>query len=450
MIMKNIKYFILALSVCFVMAGCEKGQEADFDDNFHPRIIDNAAVFMSPSRIINQGQSAVYNGLTFSPKPIEKTKISWKVNDVEVSTDTAFTFTPTTGGEFVIKVEATYNGQTSTRISKVLVSPTTYTPKTSTYVTMGYLSENGVAANVTWANVTHLAFNGARVLPDGGVDFSKGNQNQNVDEIVARGHIAGVPVLLGITGRLSGTDGWSLYNSTDFGSTISVPAKRAALAKTIADYVIARKLDGVDVMMTDLSNDVYSVSAGAAASVGPFLTDLKTLLPTTAILTATVTVNYMHWEYTSLASATWINVHAFENGANVGPGAPIGQQSSLQFMKDAAAIWTNKGIPANRLVLGIPAFGLRYNELDANGNNASWGSYDYIPFKDILNLDATAAQKEYTSTIAKGVYYNGIPLVTQKANYIKSSNFKGAYIWAGDYDATGNNSLTRTIQQILQ
>ena len=447
--MKNIKYFTTALLLCVAFASCKKGQEADYDDNFHPRIIDNAAVFMSPSRIINQGQSAVYNGLTFSPKPVEKTKISWKVNDVEVSTDTAFTFTPTTGGEYVIKVEATYNGQTSTRISKVLVSPTTFTPKTSTHVTMGYLSENGVAANVSWADMTHLAFNGARVLPDGGVDFSKGNQNQNVDEIVARGHIAGVPVLLGVTGRLSGIDGWSLYNSTDFGSTISVPAKRAALVKLIADYVTARKLDGVDVMMTDLSNDDYGVSAAAAQAVGPFLTELKALLPT-AILTATVTVNYLHWEYTSLASATWINVHAFENGLHVGPGAPVGQQSSLQVMKDAATLWVNKGFPANKLVLGIPAFGLRYNELDASGNNASWGSYDYISFKEILTKDATAAQKEYTATIAKGVYFNGIPLVTEKANYIKNSNFKGAYIWAADYDASGNNSLTKAVYQVLK
>lgn len=450
--MKTIKYLMLCLCFSVVVAGCKKGQEADVDDNFHPRIIDNGGVFTVQNRIINEGQSAIYSGLTFSPKPMEKAKISWKVNNQEVSTDTTYTFKPVGGGEFEIKVEATYNGQTSTRISKVLVSPATYTPKTSPYVTMAYLSENGVAANVNWANVSHVAFNGARVLPDGGVDFSKGNQNQNIDEIVARGHINKTPVLLGVTGRLSGVDGWSLYNSVDFGTVISSTAKRAELVTTLAAYVTARKLDGIDVMMTDLSNDDYGVSAKSAQSVGPFIAELKTALPAGSIVTATVTVNYMHWEYTSLLQADWVNVHAFETGANVGPGAPVGQQSPLWFMNDAATIWVNKGYPKHKLVLGIPAFGLRYNELDANGNNASWGSYDYIAYKDIISTskDPLIHTKEYDPSIAKGVYFNGVPLVTQKANYIKTNGFKGAYLWAGDYDAAADKSLMATVSAILK
>lgn len=450
--MKNIKYLMLFLFMLAVVAGCKKGQEADFDENFHPRIIDNGAVFTTPSRIIFEGQSAIYSGLMFSPKPMEKTKISWKVNDVEVSTDTAFTFTPTAGGEYIVKLEATYNGQTATRISKVLVSPLSYTPKVSPYVTMAYLSENGVAADINWASVSHVAFNGARVLPDGGVDFSKGNQNQNIDEIVARGHINKTPVLLGVTGRLSGIDGWSLYNSVDFGTIISDPAKRAALVTTLADYVTARKLDGIDVMMTDLSNDDYNISAKSAQSVGPFIAELKTALPPNSIVTATVTTNYMHWEYTSLLHADWINVHAFETGANVGPGAPVGQQSPFWFMNDAATLWVNKGYPKDKLVLGIPAFGLRYNELDENGNNASWGSYDYIAYKDIISQskEPDVETKEYDPSIAKGVYFNGIPLVTQKAGYIKTNGFKGAYIWAGDYDTMDSKSLIKTIYDILK
>ncbi|MGX5689908.1 glycosyl hydrolase family 18 protein [Arcticibacter tournemirensis] len=445
--MKKITYFILSLFI-FGM-GCKEDEDTD-GGSFHPRIFDGALVFQSPSRIIQQGQPAVYNGLSFSPKPLEKTKISWKVNGEEVSTDTSFTFNPSGGGEFEIRLEATYNGQTATRISKVLVSPATYTRKSAPYVVMSYLSENGTAAGVTWNNISHLAFNGARVLPDGTVDFSKGNQNQNVDELVARGHINGVPVLLGITGRLSGIDGWSLYNSTDFGTVISDPVKRAALVRLIDDYVTNRKLDGVDVMMTDLSNDDYSISAKSAQSVGPFLTALKSALPAGSIVTMTATTNYMHWEYTDLSAADWINVHAFENGATVGPGAPVGQPSPFSYMVDAVGIWRNKGIPANKIVAGIPAFGLRYNQLDANGNNASWGSYDYMTFAAIVAADAQAPQKEYAAGIAKGVYYNGIPLVNQKANYIKNNGFKGVYVWAGDYDATGENSLIGAISKVLK
>jgi hypothetical protein len=447
--MKNIKYFLMSITLLSVLAGCKKGQDADFDENFHPRIIDNSAVFTSPNRIIFQGQSAVYSGLTFSPKPVEKTKISWKVNDVEVSTDTAFTFTPTAGGEYVVKVEATYNGQTSTRISNVLVSPSTYTPKTYTNVAMAYLTENATYADVDLASVTHLTYTGARVTPSGAIDFSKGNVNQNLDNMVARAHIGSTPILLGVTGTLSGVDGWALYNSVDFGSVISNATKRAALATSISQYVIDHKLDGVDILMTDLSNDVGSVTLASMQAIGPLLTLLRTALPT-QILTVSVTTNYLHWDYpvADFSKATWVNVHAFEDGLHVGPGAPRGQGSSYDFMVAGATIWANK-LPKNKLVIGIPAFGAHYTAIDAGGNNLSWGSYDYMTYKQILAADPTAYSKE-TSPVQFGVYYNGIPLVNKKIEYLKANGFKGAYLYAGDYDVKGANSLMTAVHTTLK
>ncbi|MCD0488168.1 hypothetical protein LPB86_08000 [Pedobacter sp. MC2016-14] len=446
--MNHIKYLILAFLLSAVIAGCEKGQEAATDDNFHPRIIDGNGVFISPKRIIFQGTSAVYNGLTFSPKPIEKAKISWKVNGVEVSTDTTYTFTPTAGGEYQVKVEATYNGQTSTRISNVLVSPTTYTPKTYTNIAMAYLTEDATVADVDFANVTHVTYKGFRVAASGAVDFSKATLNQTGDELVARAHIAHVPVLLGISGTLSGIDGWSLYNSNEFGAVISDATKRAALVTTVAEYVINHRLDGVDVMMTDLSNDFYNISAANAQSVGPFITALKAALPAGSLVTATVTTNYMHWEYANLAVADWVNVHAFEEGTFVGPGAPRGQASSLAYMQSCAAIWANK-IDKSKIVIGIPAFGLRYTAIDGAGNNLSWGSYGYIKYKDILAIDPLAYNKEMINTDF-GIYFNGIPLVDQKTAYIKANGYKGAYLYAGDYDVKGTNSLMAAIYKTLK
>ena len=448
--MKKLSYFLFTLAVICAFNGCKKGQEAQVDDNFHPRIFDTKGVFRAPSIIINQGQSAIYTGLTFSPKPQEQSKIMWTVDGKEVSTDTAFTFTPTAGGEYQIKLEATYNGQTSTRLSKVLVSPTTYTPKPYTNVVMAYLSENGTAADVDWTKITHVAINGARVISPTSIDFSKSNSNQNIDELVARGHINGIPVILGVSGRLSGIDGWGSYNSTDFGLSINTAEKRATIVAALKTYLVARKLDGIDIMMTDLGNDSYDVSANMVQSVAPLLNELKAVLPTGSLVTVTVTTNYLHWEYLSLLAADWLNVHTFENGT-VYPGSPLAQQSSFDYLVSSSNIWKNtKGYPANKLVLGIPAFGIVYRTLDANGNNLNYGSYGYVPYKEIVAADASAPQNEFTDKIAKGVYYNGVPLVTKKAQFIKDNGFKGAYIWAEDYDVPGANSLLGKISSIVK
>jgi len=434
------------VQVCFLilMTGCEKGDGYTDGTDFHPRIFDRTGVFTSPSMIISEGETANFTGLLFSPAG--KVAVSWKVDGTEVSQDTAFAFTPDGGGEYTVTLEVTNAGKTASRTSTILVNPVDYTLKPYTSVAMAYLSAGGTAAHVDWSTVTHVAFQCARVLPDGGLDVTAGQTNQAADELVARAHIHGIPVLLGIAGRLTGLDGWALYESNDFGGAIADAATRALVVQHVVDYVTARRMDGVDIMMTDINSGAYSTNL---AAIGPFLSDLKAALPAEATITVTVATGWQHWEYPDLSAADWLNVRSFENGLTVGPGAPRGQASPFQYLVDGAAIWLAKGFPKDKIVLGIPAFGLKYDAIDADGNNRDWGSYSYITYRDILAQDSDAQDKEFVD-MAYGAYYNGIPLVTQKAEYIKENGFKGAYLWAGDYDALGEKSLMGTIFKILE
>jgi hypothetical protein len=428
-----------------VLQGCKKDEakKQEADNPYTPRIFDNLRKLAAP-QIINEGQTAVFNGLAFSPA--KQVKISWKVNDKEMSTDTAFNFKPTTGGEFTIKLDVSYNGETTSRTTKVLVSPSTYTFKPYTSVVLANLTEDGTAADLVWSNITHVDYQVGKVAADGTLDVSKGNVNQRADEIIARAHINGVPVILGLSGHLSGIDGWAVYESNDFGTAIRNPIAMKLLIDSVKSYVLKRKLDGVDINMTDINGVAAPDNIHA---IGPFLTALKAALPPTAIITVTASVNYQHWEYPDLSAATWVNVHAYEDNIHIGPDAPVGQSSSYDFMVSGAGIWTQFHLPANKLVIGIPAFGLRYDALNAAGNNDSWGSYSYMTYRSIIAADPANAQKE-KANIGFGVYFNGIPLATKKAAYIKANGFKGAYLWAADYDATGTSSLMAVTYQALK
>ncbi|WP_316819402.1 glycosyl hydrolase family 18 protein [Pedobacter gandavensis] len=440
--MNNIKYILLSAFFCLsIISGCKKDDtDTGNEGEFYPRIFDRSGAFQLANRIIAEGQSAVFSGLQFSPS--DRAEVVWKVNDKVVSSDTAFVFKPTSGGEYKVTVEASFNGQMTSRTSNILVNPNTYSFKPFTNVALAYLSVDGLAKDVDWTKVTHVAFKCAWVNSDG-LDVSAGQKNQAADELVARAHINKTPVILGISGNLSGIDGWSRYESNDFGAVIIDPAKRAVLVKQVVNYVTARKMDGVDVMMTDMS-----IGADKnIAAVDPLIKELKAALPANSIVTATVTTNWLRWGYGKLAAADWVNVHAFEDGA-VSPGAARAQPSSYDYMLSCAANWVSI-IPKDRIVLGIPAFGLRYTAIDANGNNLSWGSYDYVKYFDILKHDPQAFSKE-TTDMSFGVFYNGIPLVEKKAKYIKSAGFKGAYLWAADYDVLGEQSLMATIAKDLK
>ncbi|RFZ92321.1 hypothetical protein D0C36_12875 [Mucilaginibacter conchicola] len=425
-----------------VSTGCKKDivAEQESANPLQPRIFDLLREF-SGAQIIEEGDTAKFSNIEITPAG--KADISWMVDGKEVSKDKKFAFAPDKGGEFTIKLKVSYNGDSSVRSTKVLVNPATYTFKSYNKVSMTYLTQDATAANVNFANVTHVAYKVGLVSPEGDLDTSPGEAGQKAKEIVARAHIAGVPVILGISGRLSGIDGWAIYETNDFGTAIRDAAKRTKLVGLVKAYVAAKHMDGVDIMMTDINSGNAPDNIHA---IGPFLTELKAALPASAIVTVTATVNYQHWEYPDLSAASWVNLHAFEDNIHIGPDAPVGQSSSLQFMKDGAAIWTNFHLPASKLVIGIPAFGLRYNALNAAGNNESWGSYDYMTYKAILTADPTAYSKEFSDKSgAGGVYFNGLPLVTEKALYIKNNPFKGAYLWAGDFDTQDANSLMMAI-----
>lgn len=435
----------LAMVVLLPIA-CKKdiAESPEFGEGDYPRIFYAQGNFPQ-AIIINLGGSARYGGLTFSPAG--KVKVSWKVNEEVKSTDTSFTFVPTAGGEYDIKLEVEHNGLISVRNSQVVVKPATYTRKNFNKVVMGYLSITGNGPDVKWHYITHLAAQIGKVNTDGSLDVTRGNVNQLSDEVVARGHIRGIPVLLTLFGRLSPIDGWALYGSDDMGTVLRNPTTRAALVTQVKNYLAASLMDGVDVMMTDF-NGSPDYSANLAA-LGSFVNELRAALPADAIITITAGAGWQHWEYPNLSAVDWVNVRAFEDGVHVGPGAPPGQASSLDYMQTAANIWAQFHLPASKVVVGFPAFGLRYNDLDSNGNCASWVAYDYVPYKSILTIDAAADTKEFINS-SKGIYYNGVPLIKSKAEFIKTSAYKGMYGWYIDADAVDTaKSLFRTVFRTL-
>lgn len=447
-----LKHYNLLTIICLVLftnlllQSCRKdiAKDPEFGESDYPRIFFLGERFPA-SVIINEKDTAVYNNLKFSPAG--KVNITWYVNDQPNGHDTIFNFVPATGGEFKIRLEVEYKGLKSVRTSDVLVKPSTYTRKNFLKVMLGYLSETGVATDVKWDYITHLAVQAGKVSADGLLDVTRGNSNQLMDELVARGHNRGIPVLLSIYGRLNPIDGGALYSSDDMGPAIRDADKRSALVSQLKTFVTRAKLDGVDIIMTDF-NGAAEYSANLAA-LKPLVGELKAALPANSIVTVTVTPGWQHWEYPDLSAADWLNVRAFEDGVHVGPGAPVGQASSFDYMKLASDIWKNFHLPASKIVVGFPAFGLRYNELDASGNNASWGSYDYITYKGIIALDPTADTKNQISA-AKGIYYNGVPIIQQKAGYIKTSDFKGMYGWTLDSDAADSTkSLFRSAFRAL-
>lgn len=448
--MKRYYNFIVPVFLTIALiGGCRKDEEVSQAEGrpFTPRIFNEISLFpenRDSVRVMNIGDTLAFTQLQYSPA--DKVGITWKVNDTIVSKERQYFFSARKGGAYRIQVAVSYQGDTTRRYRDVFVIPESYQRKTLPYVLMSYISDTASYKHINFSVVTHLAYKVATITATGAMDISKGEPFRKAEETVGRAHMAGVPVLLGISGALS-ADGWSVSQSNQFGAVAVDAARRAALVQSIKDYVKAKRMDGVDILMTDINASVSIINANIAAT-GLLLNELRTALGNEAILTVSVSGSGYYDRYPDLSAANWVNVHAYEDGLRVGPGKALGQPSGFDYFVQCANLWKSR-MPASKIVMGIPAFGLRYNALDANGNNLSWTSYNYIPYKDILAAAPGAFDKEYAA-ISKGVYFNGVVLVNQKANWLKQNGLLGAYIWTGEFDVSGQYSLTANIFNTLR
>jgi len=440
----KLKNILFGLFISMLFLGCRKDEtkEQEDADRFIPRIFGEALLFPNGVQVVDAGQSVKFEKLQFSPAG--QVSVKWKVNDKDVATGESYTFAESNAGDYRVKIEVTYGDQTISRYTDIFVIPqvNNYTPKTYNKVVLSYIGQGGDISRLNWDMVTHVAYKVATVGAIGTMDVAPGEVMRKAEELVTRAHLKGVRVLMGISGTLS-ADGWNTYNNNNFGNALTNVTRRAALVQAIKDYIAAKKMDGIDIMMTDLGNDVEATTTANVAALGPFVNELRAALGVNAVITLSVATNYTQSYYPNFAAASWINVHAFQDRAKIGPGRPLAQPSGFDFMVTSANLWKAK-YPTSKLVIGIPAMGIRFTALDANGNNLNNTSFNYLPYRDILAADPSAHSKELAA-IDRGCYFNGIPLVTQKANYLRDNAYLGAYIWQGDYDVSGEYSLHTAI-----
>ncbi|MDQ8003560.1 MAG: glycosyl hydrolase family 18 protein [Pedobacter sp.] len=477
--MKKIKLLAYILFSFALFLGCKKDDVKEQEENstFIPRILvgSSATIFPVPgtTQLLDIGDEIDFSSVQFTPAG--KVSVIWKVDDVQVATGEDYIFKATTPGEHRIKVEATYEGITVNRYKDIFVfsdGQVSFTQKPYTKVVMSYLSASATFVqmneNIRWKDVTHAAFKGAAVTPGGEVSFVEATTDRKIEFFVQKAHSEGVSALLGVSGTLS-LDGWSVYNSSDFGVRLRDAAKRDEIAQKVVDFVNLHHMDGVEVRMSDVGNDVEATFQGNIQAIGAFVDRLRTLFGPNKIITVSVasptltraTGVYSTWVVAKYLpaqfnNANWINVRAYLQSAYWGGVNVHGQPSNYELMAEGVNYWKTR-VPLNKIVVGIPAIGIRHLQTttQANGNviNNGWGNtfFNFIPYREIIAQNSANVNEDYTAAISRGVYYNGIPTITRKVQLLKTENVLGAYVWAGENDTVDDaTSIIATISKTIK
>ena len=132
----------------------------------------------------------------------------------------------------------------------------------------------------------------------------------------------------------------------------------------------------------------------------------------------------------------FVNIMAYDATGPWNPGAP-GPHSSLEFARENALWWVQRGLPADKAVLGVPFYGYGFGEAGKR--------HDY-PYREVVQMWPGAENRDESGNT---VYYNGLPTIRAKCALVKEKALGGIMIWSLDNDAPGEKSLLSAIHHAL-
>jgi GH18 family chitinase len=114
-----------------------------------------------------------------------------------------------------------------------------------------------------------------------------------------------------------------------------------------------------------------------------------------------------------------------------------GQHAGMDFAKSGVNFFLERGLAKSKLVLGVPFYGYGFGPAFTNDG------YTYA------QIVAKFPGAEKLDQVGQTIWYNGIPTIQAKAQYVKDEGLGGVMIWSIDQDAPGKLSLLTAIDQVL-
>ena len=426
--MRHLKYiFIIPVAVTLLFISCkEEDQNPVFADDAVVRIFGWSNAYTT-----NIEDSLVIN-LDVSPK--EGATFQWLVDDEVVATTLNFTYTFPSSKNFRIKFVVTRNGVVNSREGEVIVIKP-FEAKTYNKKMVGFLTRDGSLENIDFTSLTHLVISSAVVGEKEGQESLVDTTFTGMDipVIVKAAHNAGVYVLLDVTGNLVNINGGGLYADYGFFNVIADPDKRATAIATIMKFAQDNQFDGINIYLNNTSEgyldpvkvEAFFRAVPASLPEGPngefFYTASVPGGWTTSVLSSIATIEEIDW----------VHLHPFRYEDL----SPV-HHSPFWAFADLSATWQNFGLPKEKIVGGFPAVGLHYF-LPDDGTQVGWGNLwmytAYKGYKDILSLDPQAYTKNQLSQ-DDGIFYDGHPLIQQKAQFVLDNDLGGLMMWGLEND----------------
>ncbi|KAG6334466.1 hypothetical protein ID866_4628 [Astraeus odoratus] len=262
--------------------------------------------------------------------------------------------------------------------------------------------ENFTVSNINWSGYSHMAFFTAQPDDNLNVELVGTGVDTMLDEFVSAAHTNNVKALLTI-GGWTGSMYWS--------PSVATAENRSTFATNVASFAQAHGLDGIDFDWEYPGKQGMGcniVNSNDTANFLEFITELRQQAPNLTLTAAVSVLPFVDSSGTPVTDASgfaqqldWIeimNYDVFGSFSSVtGPNAPLNDSCSPNpsgSAVSAVAAWSQAGVPANQIVLGVPAYSHSFsvpsstaapnNQIQlytsfSSSNTPQGDAWDYIP-----------------------------------------------------------------------
>jgi chitinase len=290
-------------------------------------------------------------------------------------------------------------------------APTATTSPSEPFRIIGYITKGGIVELVPFDRLTHINF--AFVIPNEDGSLKPVGDTYMLKKLVSAAHPHNVRVLVSVGGW-----GWD----AQFEAMAGTPGTRKTFIDNIIAFMNQYNLDGVDIDWE------YPDAGQSAQNYAALMHELRAALPEDKLLTAAVPAlgsNAENIPTETFAEVNFLNIMVYDGDQGAG-------HSPYQYAVDAMAYWSGRGLPKEKTVLGLPFY----------------AQPGFATYRQLVQADLSASQKDNIKYLGMTVYYNGIPTIVAKT-ILAMDKASGVMFWTLENDTTDDTSLIKAIHETV-
>lgn len=287
---------------------------------------------------------------------------------------------------------------------------------------------------VPYGKFTHVFWSFISPNADGSLRGDAADDPSELDEMVKLAHEAGTKVILSLGGA---------GLCENFATVAGNDALRTKFVTNLVEYAQAHNIDGLDM---DWEYSEVPVPEADTIAYNKLLRDLRAALPKEKSLSAALPCSPYYGKYFTASvlveTLDWLGFMTYDITGDWDDKArfdsPLypntGSDYTTWSWKETAEHWEKLGVPANKMVFGVPFFGFQFEGTNAPGTDFN-GKATYMAYKEILKIEGqqfafdSVSMEPYAFTETTFTTLETPQSAAIKANWILENNYAGAMIW---------------------